>query len=1202
MQSVEIVHNRVKNGIELYFKKPLSLKEADHLKQSGFEQAFQQPLKWWAKQHPAFIHFAEALKVAILKQTPITDVLLQPSFTPSQENIDLNKFSFVTLKGDSFNPESYVIFDPYKVVAHAVATRFGNNKYGPQLKEVQVLPRKQKNLARTHLKNGYVITGQKEPVPQEIDPETGLKYLDQRANIYGVYTQKTAEGYYEEVEIPFPKSLKFRAAIKLAQGSDNQYRYGTRLENLTGSFAGHHSAPSVHDKAYPTREAALESALKYLYAHSDTPVPARKYLQEFALSQGIHLLHKPLANQPKANITSLEDRLERIDKLYDAEKYEVAAIELSPLLDDVAAGYHLEAFTRILELYLDKKIAAYMRKTNWSGLSAVVLSPFFRNALTQNLWELLPDPFKDAKLPSVVKWNASPADEGLQKLVADFTGNDSINRNTLGVHFDENGIAATDSIKLLFLPDTTHQERGLFCMTAECFEAITSQKGKGTGLTPADQEKLEKFRTEARFPDYLSVIPRSWNRVLTIDCAGLLSFIQAQQKCKLLSPLNPVRVKINSQFVGIKPDLLKRVLRVLLSLGEREIDIGFTEPLKPLVFAGKGKIPQTPELRVPFVLAMPFALAEESEKELSGRGHLYYDLELSRALTTGISTPSGDNPQDLQKTPKGHPGDNPQLPELPSDMSLSEWLRRLGFTRLFTAEEALNKPMLVSDLHHRWQDAYAHFHKQYEEPAIQQIQDWRSELEGLQKDKTPTGKAASKELKERIDLKQEEIQLLKVRLEEENLRFQEAFLQLLQQKAEQIGFRIAQENERSSFDAEMAEGFFNERMAEAYYRQSIPQAAEVLIHDFFRADPEAAHTPELLPQPATEPEAGPSGSDYLDLVVAHIHDMFSEGQRPTKGQIEKLGSQLQIPNRGLLWEAVELAWLLWYRMIYRQNNPFEIRLHQMIRFWQNLQPTYAYSDSSKELYRQYSTPCPIGAIVAQYTGMDSAQKIFEPSAGNGLFLVGADPQKTHVNEIDASRRASLEFQGYAHITRYNAAEAFPPEMTGTFDVIVTNPPFSKWEEEEFDKVRIVQKYFGGQVGLKQLRLEHLMAGLALDTLKDEGRAAIIIMGHIYFDTNGYIAKYRGFFNWLYRHYYVDDVINLNGFKLYNKQGAIEKTMLILIRGRKQVPTGVAPLQNQAPWLDNVVDSFDQLWERVRPHIYYSTETIIQQLQIELIEV
>jgi len=853
MQSVEIVHNRVKNGIELYFKEPLSLKEADHLKQSGFEQAFQQPLKWWAKQHPAFIHFAEALKAAVLNQTPITDVLLQPSFAPSQENIDLNKFSFVTLKGDSFNPESYVIFDPYKVVAHAVATRFGNNKYGPQLKEVLVLPRKQKNLARTHLKNGYVITGQEELIPQEIDPETGLKYLDQRANIYGVYTRKTAEGYYEEVEIPFPKSLKFRASVSLAQGSDNQYRYGTNLENLTGSFAGHHFAPSVHDKAYTTREAALESALKYLYAHSDTPVPARKYLQQFALSKG-------------------------------------------------------------------------------------------------------------------------------------------------------------------------------------------------------------------------------------------------------------------------------------------------------------------------------------------------------------VSAEPGDNPQDLQKTPKGHPGDNPQLPELPSDMSLSEWLRRLGFTHLFTAEDAFNKPMLVSDLHHRWLDAYAHFHKQYEEPAIQQIQDWRSELEGLQKDKTPTGKAASKELKERIDHKQEEVQRLKVRLEEENLRFQEAFLQLLRQKAEQIGFRIAQENERSSFDAEMAEGFFNERMAEAYYRQSIPQAAEALIRDFFRADPQTAHTPEPPPQPATEPKADPSGSDYLDLVVAHIHGMFSEGQRPTKGQIEKLGTQLQIPNRGLLWEAAELAWLLWYRMIYRQNSPFEIRLHQMIRFWQNLQPTYAYSDSSKELYRQYSTPCPIGAIVAQYTGMDSAQKIFEPSAGNGLFLVGADPQKTHVNEIDASRRASLEFQGYARITRYNAAEAFPPEMTGTFDVVVTNPPFSKWEEEEFDKVRIVQKYFGGQVGLKQLRLEHLMAGLALETLQDEGRAAIIIMGHTYFDTNGYIAKYRGFFNWLYRHYYVDDVINLNGFKLYNKQGAIEKTMLILIRGRKQVPTGVAPLQNQAPWLDNVVDSFDQLWERVRPHIYYSTETIIQQLQIELIEV
>ena len=95
----------------------------------------------------------------------------------------------------------------------------------------------------------------------------------------------------------------------------------------------------------------------------------------------------------------------------------------------------------------------------------------------------------------------------------------------------------------------------------------------------------------------------------------------------------------------------------------------------------------------------------------------------------------------------------------------------------------------------------------------------------------------------------------------------------------------------------------------------------------------------------------------------------------------------------------------------------------------------------------------------------------------------------------------------------------------------------------------------------------------MHTLKDQGRAAIIIMGHIYFDQDGFIARYRPFFNWLYRHYHVDDIINMNSFKLYNKQGAIERTMLILVGGRKLKPDGVALTRKGAPHLEDMVDSF-----------------------------
>ncbi|MDN5201175.1 N-6 DNA methylase [Fulvivirgaceae bacterium BMA10] len=342
-------------------------------------------------------------------------------------------------------------------------------------------------------------------------------------------------------------------------------------------------------------------------------------------------------------------------------------------------------------------------------------------------------------------------------------------------------------------------------------------------------------------------------------------------------------------------------------------------------------------------------------------------------------------------------------------------------------------------------------------------------------------------------------------------------------------------------------------------------------------------------------------SDYLDKVIAHMHDEYATGKRVTKGQIEKLAKELEIPNMGIMWEMVELSWMLWYRNLYRDPKPFENRLDKMIHFWHNVQPTYAYSDSSKEIYKQYSTPCPISAIIAQYTDMDNATKIFEPSAGNGLLLVGAVPSKTHANEIDKTRLKSLEFVGFDTITSYNATEPFPEKLDKTFDVVVTNPPFAKWEEDKYDKEFIVGRYFNNQRGLvRHMRLEHVMSGLALHTMKDQGRAALLIMGHQLFDEkDGLLGRYRPFFNWLFRHYHVNDVINMNSFKLYNKQGAVERTMLVLISGRKKKPKGASPTQKEAAHFQDIVNSFRELWERVKPHVKGELDTVINQLKTEL---
>ena len=372
------------------------------------------------------------------------------------------------------------------------------------------------------------------------------------------------------------------------------------------------------------------------------------------------------------------------------------------------------------------------------------------------------------------------------------------------------------------------------------------------------------------------------------------------------------------------------------------------------------------------------------------------------------------------------------------------------------------------------------------------------------------------------------------------------------------------------------------------------ERSKLVIQDYMNKDLEVE---ESLPEPKPKKEKHQEPNDYLDKVIAIMHTAFAKAERLSKKKIEKLREETNAPTMGALWEAVELSWLLWYKMLYREPIPFEARLKKMVLFWNKVQPTYAYSDSSKELYKQYSTPCPIGAIIAQYTQMDEAEFIFEPSAGNGLLLVGANPRITHVNEIDKSRKQSLEHQGFGRITSDNAAEPFPEMMHKVHDVVVTNPPFASWDDSKFDKERIIQKYFNKHRGLaNHIRLEHLMAGLALYTMKDDGKAAIIIMGHVYFGDDGLFAKYRPFFNWLYRHYKVDDVINMNSYKLYNKQGAVTKTMLILIGGRKSKPSGVAPNKSEQPHLEDMVETFEDLWKQTKSHIKPNIDTIIKQLK------
>lgn len=240
------------------------------------------------------------------------------------------------------------------------------------------------------------------------------------------------------------------------------------------------------------------------------------------------------------------------------------------------------------------------------------------------------------------------------------------------------------------------------------------------------------------------------------------------------------------------------------------------------------------------------------------------------------------------------------------------------------------------------------------------------------------------------------------------------------------------------------------------------------------------------------------------------------------------------------------------------------------------QPSLNQRDSERVMKQQYSTPAPYAFLADMYVKgngkvIDSA---LEPSAGNGMLTIGLPMDKVHVNDIDAQRLANLRRQGFKNVTSQDGTQPFADKGV---DVVVTNPPFGSATPKEYD-------------GYKISSLEGQMAINALESMKDDGRAAIIIGGKTEYAKNGSLnPKDKAFLGYLYSHYNVEDVINVDG-GLYAKQGTSYPTRIILINGRRNYDPEhkvFPPVEKDAR--AEAVKDYDELYKRIEDDILRSTE-------------
>ena len=301
-------------------------------------------------------------------------------------------------------------------------------------------------------------------------------------------------------------------------------------------------------------------------------------------------------------------------------------------------------------------------------------------------------------------------------------------------------------------------------------------------------------------------------------------------------------------------------------------------------------------------------------------------------------------------------------------------------------------------------------------------------------------------------------------------------------------------------------------------------------------------------EPETKVEAEVDGNTDIHRTFANTvkNDMLASldnGTKPYRGilDLRKRAKELgmDVDNEGrtdiLLQELVEDGLVRAAREVTERMGSGNKEAYDLICKLYDMQPTISARSSNRIKMQQYSTPLPMAWNADHFAmhGKDGG-KVLEPTAGNGMLVFGVPAKQVHANELDETRLANLREQGFAQVTQQDATEPF--EGGKQYDAIISNPPFGKREAAEYDG-----KMIGG--------LDPQITLNALASMKDDGRAAIIIGGNMEYAANGSIKNMKPFFTYLYDHYNVKGVVDMDG-KLYAKQGTTFPTRMILIDGRR----------------------------------------------------
>ena len=339
--------------------------------------------------------------------------------------------------------------------------------------------------------------------------------------------------------------------------------------------------------------------------------------------------------------------------------------------------------------------------------------------------------------------------------------------------------------------------------------------------------------------------------------------------------------------------------------------------------------------------------------------------------------------------------------------------------------------------------------------------------------------------------------------------------------------------------------------------------------------------------------------DKLDKVMIYkiplkVKDVYKSGEKMNISLARNMAIGLDLSENELM-QLCELGLVIEAKRIAHLNEPLKFRFEKMVDLY-GRQLTIQPKDSRSATLQQYSTPCPLAFLLGEYVKKgteereDDNLKFFEPTAGNGLLTISFRAYQMVVNELDDIRFNNLKRLGFFRTTNEDATCSSEPLKC--FSGIIANPPFAPLEKKDF----LVRKGVvdGREATYEFDRLDHKIAIMALDHMKDDGRAAIIIGGKMAVKLKDYKESYwkngvlfggfRNFITYLNRQYNIEDILYING-DLYRKQGTTFPIVAILINGRTKWNG-----DKRHQWhpfdesKDGQIDTFNELYHRMGIHL------------------